>query len=430
VQPAHTKIRHLSFGKASYILLPPFNGESPLPRQHLTLRDLLAQQARRYEKKVFLAAGDREYSYALVDDRTDRVATALSRAGLRHGDRVALLLSNSPEFVFFFLGAPKVGLIPVPVDPTSFEDEIVFAVLHSGATTVVTDNRFAGLKSRLPDVRLWVMVDDESYSRPPFDSLERGSVLGFWPDLDPDDAAVISYTRGTTGDPKPVVLTHRNLISNCHQTMHPFRIDETDRFLCALPLCSVAAEVMLVLLPWMAGGSCVLRDAYSPDVLHEIEEARATVLAGTPALYEMIAGSAAFTRSHIPTLRLAVCHSGPVGRKLLRQFEERHDVLIVEGYGLVEGTCLTCANPYTGVHKPGSLGLPLPGQECRIFDEKGNPLPAGRAGEIVVRGPNVMKEYYRDPEATARSLRGGWLHTGDSGYADPDGYYYLQPSRM
>jgi acyl-CoA synthetase (AMP-forming)/AMP-acid ligase II len=119
-----------------------------------------------------------------------------------------------------------------------------------------------------------------------------------------------------------------------------------------------------------------------------------------------------------------------VGRKLLRQFEERHDVLIVEGYGLVEGTCLTCANPYTGVHKAGSLGLPLPGQECRIFDEQDNALPPGRVGEIVVRGPNVMKEYYREPQATARTLRGGWLHTGDSGYADSDGYYYLQQSRV
>jgi len=401
-----------------------------LPRQHLTLRDLLTQQARRYEKKTFLAAINREYSYAMVDDRTDRVATALGRLGLRHGDRIALLLSNCPEFVFFFLGAPKIGLVPVPIDPTSFADEIVFAVQHSGANAVVTESRFAELQGRLSDVRHWITVDDESFSKPPFENLEHGSVLGFWPDLDPDDPAVISYTRGTTGDPKPVVLTHHNLISNCHQTTQPFRIDETDRFLCALPLSSVAAGVLLVLLPWMTGGTCVLRDAYCPNVLHEIEESRATLLAGTPALYEMIAGSATFARSHIPTLRLAICHSGPVGRKLLRQFEERHDVLIVEGYGLVEGTCLTCANPYTGVHKAGSLGLPLPGQECRIFDEQDNALPPGHAGEIVVRGPNVMKEYYREPQATAMTLRGGWLHTGDSGYADSDGYYYLQQSRV
>jgi long-chain acyl-CoA synthetase len=239
----------LSFGTASYILLPLSKGESPLPRQHLTLRDLLTQQARRYEKKTFLDAAGQEYSYSMVDDRTDRVATALGRIGLRQGDRIALLLSNSPEFVFFFLGAPKIGLVPVPIDPTSFADEIVFAIQHSGAAAVVTESRFAELKGRLSEVRLWITVDDDSFAKPPFENLERGSVLGFWPDLDADDPAVISYTRGTTGNPKPVVLTHRNLISNCHQTMQPFRIDETDRFLCALPLSSVAAETLLVLLP-------------------------------------------------------------------------------------------------------------------------------------------------------------------------------------
>ncbi len=398
--------------------------------EHSTLRDLLTDQARRCGKRVFLEHGGRGYSYTAVDDRTDRVATALSRMGLRQGDRIGLLLSNCPEFIYFFLGAPKIGVIPVPIDPTSFPDEIGFAIEHSGATAVVTERRYADYRERVPDVRKWVVVDDPDFAQAPFEGLERGRVLGFWPDLDADDAAVISYTRGTTGDPKPVVLTHRNLISNCGQIMQPFRIDETDRFFCALPLSSVAAEVLLLLLPWIAGGSCILGEAYSPRLIAELQESQSTVLAGTPALYEMIAGSTEFARSNISTLRLAVCHSGPVGRKILRQFEERHDVLIVEGYGLVEATCLTCANPYTGVRKPGSLGLPLPGLECRIVDSGGNYLPPGKTGEIVVRGPNVMTGYFRRPESTAAALRGGWLHTGDFGHTDPDGYYFLQRSGM
>ncbi len=398
--------------------------------EHSTLRDLLTDQARRCGKRVFLQYGERTYSYMAVDDRTDRAATALSRIGLRQGDRIALLLSNRPEFIFFFLGAPKIGVIPVPIDPTSFPDEIGFAIEHSGATAVVTERRYADYRERAHDVRKWIVVDDPDFAQAPFEGLEHGRVLGFWPDLDADSPAVISYTRGTTGDPKPVVLTHRNLISNCGQIMQPFRIDETDRFFCALPLSSVAAEVLLVLLPWIAGGVSILGEAYSPRLIDELQESQSTVLAGTPALYEMIAGSTDFARSNISTLRLAVCHSGPVGRKILRQFEERHDVLIVEGYGLVEATCLTCANPYTGVRKPGSLGLPLPGLECRIVDSGGNCLPPGKTGEIVVRGPNVMMGYYRSPEDTAAALRGGWLHTGDFGYADPDGYYFLQRSGM
>jgi acyl-CoA synthetase (AMP-forming)/AMP-acid ligase II len=124
-----------------------------------------------------------------------------------------------------------------------------------------------------------------------------------------------------------------------------------------------------------------------------------------------------------------VCSSGPVGEDTFRRFEEWHDALIVEVYGLPEVTCLACANPYTGVLKPGSLGLVLPGQEVRISGSRGEDLPAGESGEIVVRGPNVMKEYFRDPDATARTLRDGWLHTGDRGHVDADGYYYLDASK-
>ncbi len=398
--------------------------------EHSTLRDLLTDQSRRCGKRVFLEFGGHGYSYMAVDDKTDRAATGLSRMGLRHGDRIALLLSNRPEFIFFLLGAPKVGVIPVPIDPTSLPDEIGFAIEHSDVTAIVTESRYTEHRKRVPGTAKWIVVDDPGFAQAPFEGLERGRVLGFWPDLNPDDPAVISYTRGTSGDPKPVVLTHRNLIGNCVQAMQPFRIDETDRFFCALPLSSVAAEVLLVLLPWIAGGSCILEEAYSSRLLPELQESRSTVLAGTPALYEMIAGSTEFARSDISALRLAICHSGPVGRKILRQFEERHDVLIVEGYGLVEATCLTCANPYTGVRKPGSLGLPLPGLECRIVDSEGKTCGPGRVGEIVVRGPNVMQGYYRDPVRTAAALRDGWLHTGDFGHADPDGYYFLQHSRM
>ncbi|NWG14701.1 MAG: AMP-binding protein [Acidobacteria bacterium] len=397
--------------------------------ENATLRDLVADQARRCGKRVFLEYGGHSYSYVAVDEKTDRVATALSRMGLKHGDRIALLLSNRPEFLFFFLGAPKIGVIPVPIDPTALPDEIGFAIEHSGSTAVVTERLYLEYREQLPNVGKWIVVDDPGFAQAPFEGLERGRILGFWPDLEADDPAVISYTRGTTGDPKPVVLTHRNLISNCAQTLQPFRIDETDRFFCALPLSSVAAEVLLVLLPWIAGGSCILGEAYAARLLVELEESRATVLAGTPALYEMIAGSTGFAHSNISTLRLAICYSGPVGRKILRQFEERHDILIVEGYGLVEATCLTCANPYTGVRKPGSLGLPLPGLECRIVDAEGHYLGPGKTGEIVVRGPNVMAGYYRSPRETEAALRGGWLHTGDFGYADPDGYYFLQRAR-
>ncbi len=391
-----------------------------------TLRDLLTSRARRFERWVFLEYGDLQYSYGSVDERTDRAATGLNRLGLGPGDAVALLLGNCPEFVFFFLGALKIGMTSVPIDPSWPREEILRILGHSDASAVVTASRFRGLKEQAPGVTHWIEVDAPSFSQAPFQNLTKGSILGFWPDLDPEEAAVISYVKDASGGLKPVLLSHRNLVSNCVQMQQPFRINETDRFLCAAPLSSVASVVLLVLAPWCAGGACVLREAWSSEVLQDLREMRITALAGTPRFYEMLAGTPGFVDSDLSSLRLAICISGPIGEGILEQFEKQHDALIVEGYGPPEATCLCCVNPYTGVRKPGSLGLPLPGQECRIVDAAGSVLPAGERGEIIVRGPNVMKGYYKDPDASARVLRDGWLHTGDSGCTDSDGYYYLR----
>jgi long-chain acyl-CoA synthetase len=390
-----------------------------------TLRDILTTQARRFEKETFLECSDQAFSFAAIDDRTDRVATGLSRLGLRIGDRVALLMANRAEYIFFLLGVPKIGMIPIPIDQGWSRDEMLSAVRSSGASAMVTESRFDNLRKDLPSVKYWIVTDDDSFGAPPFERLSTGPVLGFWPDLNPDDPALISFTQGSQGRRKIVVLTHRNLISSAYQVLQPFRVDGTDRFLCALPLSTTLSEVLLVLVPLVAGATCILWDSASRSLPSAIEETRASFLAGTPPLYRQLARSADLSQCDLSLLRLAVCTSGPAGDDLYRELEERHDALLVEGYGLVEATCLTCANPYTGVRKRRSLGLPLPGQECRIVDAGGRELPPETPGEIVVKGPNVMKEYDGDPAATSTALRDGWLHTGDQGYVDGDGYYYL-----
>jgi long-chain acyl-CoA synthetase len=387
-----------------------------------TLRELLTAKARRFERNTFLEFYADNYTYGAVDDRTDRVATVLSRLGLRFGDRVILLLSNRPELVFFLLGAPKIGVIPVPLDPVSTREEILSSIRHSGAVAVVTEKAYAVPRDLTPDVRQWIVVDDESFAQPPFLNLSSGTVLRFWPDLSPEDAAVILYPR----DGKPVVLTHRNLISTSAQTLLPFRINESDRFLCALPLSSITAQLLLLLAPWSAGATCVLREAFSAGIVGDIEACGATVLAGTPRFYKMIADADGFATTDLSSLRLAFCAGGLVDRETAARFEQRHDALIVEGYGPLEAGGICCANPYTGVRKPGSIGLPLPGQECRIVGPDGRESPVGVIGEIVVRGSNVMKGYFRHPEASLKALRDGWLHTGDTACTDSDGYYYLK----
>ena len=389
-----------------------------------TLRDFFTIQARRFARETFLKFGEQQYSYEDLDDRTDHVATGLNRMGLRPGDRVALLLSNRPEFIFFLLGAPKLGFIPVPLNPDDSYDDIAFVLQHCSAAAVVTEKRFSGLRPRIPKTTCWIEVDDESFGKPPFQNLSGGPVLSFWPDLSADDPALISYALGTSGQWKAVVLTHSNLLSNGSQMLQPFRFNETDRFLCSSPLHSLEAEILLVFAPLVAGGCCLLQEGGSSRTVREIYENQATVLAGTPEFLKAISESKAFSSTDLSSMRLAICHSGPVGNEALVAFQNRHDALVAEVYNRAEATCLICANPYTGVRRPGSLGFPLPGQECAIMNAEGRELPPGIPGKIAVRGPNVMKEYYKDPEATARALGDGWLHTGDSCYMDADGYYW------
>jgi long-chain acyl-CoA synthetase len=389
-----------------------------------TLRDFLTTQARCYGRNIFLEYGEQQYSYEALDDRTDHVATGLNRMGLRPGDRIALLLSNRPEFIFFLLGASKLGYIPVPLNPGDSYEDIAYIIEHCDAGAVITEKRFANFRAGMPKTTCWIEVDDESFEKPPFQKLSQGPVLSFWPDLSPDDPALISYARTGTGLMKPIVLTHRNLLSSCFQMLRPFRLNETDRFLCTAPLCSLDADALLVLAPLAAGGCCVLREGDSSRAVQDIRDQRATVLAGTPQFFERISKSDIFAGTDLSSLRLAICHSGPVGKGTFEAFKDRHDALIVEVYNRAEATCLVCANPYTGVRKPGSLGIPLPGLECAIVDAEGRELPPGAEGEIVVRGPNVMREYYKDPDGTKRVLKDGWLHTCDSGFIDPDGYYW------
>src|SRR5437867_364489 len=193
-----------------------------------TLRDLLTTHARRFEKKTFLTFGERKFSFRAVDDRTDRVATGLSRLGLRPGDRIALLLSNRPEFIFFLLGAAKIGMIPVPLDPLAHPADILYAVRSVEPTALVTERRFiehcAGLIGQESTILHRILADEETKDEPRFQKLEEEPVLGFWPDLDAGDAAAIVFTRGTAGRPKAVVLSHRNFVSNAIQAIQPFRV--------------------------------------------------------------------------------------------------------------------------------------------------------------------------------------------------------------
>ncbi|MET8426722.1 AMP-binding protein [Nocardia sp. NPDC004860] len=332
-------------------------------------------------------------------------ASALHRAGVRGGDVVAVVLPNRVELVVALFAAWRLGAAVTPVNPGLAGDEIRYQIEDSGATVVVGESGGVG-----------VTLDVARLAHP------AGPVAA----APGDGPALIIYTSGTTGRPKGVVLDHANLAAMCTMIIEALGLDETDHSLLVLPLFHVNGIVVSVLSPLLAGGRTTLAGKFSATrFLGTVERVRPTYFSAVPAIYAMLVAQPETHRPDLSSLRRAICGAAPMPAELIARFEERFGVPIVEGYGLSEGTCASTLNPVAGPRKPGTVGLPLPGQTVAIMDPEGNLLGAGESGEVVVRGPNVMRGYLGNPEATAQTVVNGWLHTGDVGRFDEDGYLIL-----
>jgi acyl-CoA synthetase (AMP-forming)/AMP-acid ligase II len=245
--------------------------------------------------------------------------------------------------------------------------------------------------------------------------------------LYPDSAlALLIYTSGTTGRPKGVMLDHANLNAMCGAVIDGFAITGDDHSLLVLPLFHVNGIVVSTLSPLLAGGRTTIAGRFKVDTFFDrIEQTRATYFSAVPTIYTMLCGLPATVKPDTSSVRFAVCGAAPASVELLEAFESRYGIPIIEGYGLSEGSCASTVNPLAGKRKAGTVGLPLPGQTIRLVDASGHPAPDGEAGEVVIKGANVMRGYLNRPEETAKTIIDGWLHTGDVGQFDEDGYLVL-----
>jgi acyl-CoA synthetase (AMP-forming)/AMP-acid ligase II len=242
-------------------------------------------------------------------------------------------------------------------------------------------------------------------------------------DVGPDSLALLIYTSGTTGKPKGVMLDHANIAAMCDMTRAGLGITAVDHSLLILPLFHVNGIVVGTLTPLLAGGRVTVAGRFSPKTfLGLVERIRPTYFSAVPAIYAMLTSMPEAQTADTSSLRLVVCGAAPMPAELIARVEDVLDVALVEGYGLSEGSCASTLNPFDGVRKPGTVGLPVPGQEVRVVDRLGHPVPQGERGEIVIRGANVMRGYLNRPEDTANTIVDGWLHTGDVGIFDEDGY--------
>jgi long-chain acyl-CoA synthetase len=408
------------------------------------VRELLEARAARTPDKPFLIleSGDREFTYREFDAEVNRAASVLVGLGARKGDRVSLLLTNRPEYLFFYFACFKIGAWAGPVNSLLKPQEIEFIVSDSEAQIVVTESsllsRLDQARARIDSLRNVLVVDGPGGRWSVAKQFETpGSLVPASPsepelgtrDSEPhgDDEAVIIYTSGTTGKPKGVLLTHDNLLSNARQIAEWLRLTDQDRSLMIMPLFHVNALMTTCLATLWVGGSVVLAPRFSTSRHWEtVSQHGVTYFGSVATMLSMLNNShpgGVPANANLSRLRFGLCGSAPVPVEVLKTFESLFGCPVIEGYGLSESTCRSTFNPIDAP-RVGSVGLPI-GNEIKVFDDRDCELDVGEVGEIVLRGTNIMKGYFKNEESTREAFRSGWFHTGDLGYRDEDGFFYV-----
>ncbi len=346
--------------------------------------------------------------------QVERLAGGLASLGIGPADIVATMLPNCAEMVAILFASWRLGAAVSPVNPVLTPEEAQYQLADSAAKLVVADaasgQKLAGAHTRL------IPLDDITTLDGPVPPLRA----------DADDLALLVYTSGTTGRPKGVMLDHANLSAMTDQIIEALEIGPDVRALLVLPLFHVNGLMVSVVSPLAAGGSTVILPGFDPKTFWPAAERyQPTFFSAVPTIYFVLNSLPPEVKPDLSSLHFVVCGAAPMPAQAIGEFEGRYGVPVVEGYGLSEGTVASAINPLHGIRKPGTVGLPLRGQEIAIAADDGLLLARGEAGEVVVRGPNVMRGYLGRAEETADTLRGGWLHTGDVGYLDDDGYLVL-----
>jgi long-chain acyl-CoA synthetase len=379
----------------------------------------LARSADRFPGRPAVRLDQTVLTYADLDDSSARVAGLLRERGVRPGDRVGVMLPNVPEFAVVYYGILRAGAVVVPMNPLLKEREVRYYLRDSeaqvtfareaaagGPECVVVDNRFRDLLSSASPVP---------------DLVERAD----------SDTAVILYTSGTTGQPKGAELTHANLAANVEIVATDlFRVGPQDVIFGGLPLFHSFGQTCGLNTAISVGACLTLVSRFAPATVFEVlQRDRVTVFEGVPTMYNALLAEPGREAYDLSALRVCVSGGAALPVEVLRGFETAFGCVILEGYGLSETSPVATFNHPDRVRKPGSIGTPIRGVELRLVDEWGKDVPPGEVGEIAIRGHNVMKGYWRRPEATGEAMPDGWFRSGDLARVDEDGYYVIVDRR-
>jgi long-chain acyl-CoA synthetase len=455
---AHPWLRHYEPGVPTYLDIPDHS-----------LAWLLDNAASRYPGRTAFIYYGTKLTYAHFATLAKRFAAATLRLGIRKGDRVAIALPNIPQYPIAFFGALKAGAVVVPTNPLYTGHEMQHQLADSGARIMVMLDSFYPIvrairketslehiiltspadflppllhtlyplsqrREKLPQPPL---TDKELHSDPilhtmheMIDSHSKGVELFNLPEpAHGDDLALLQYTGGTTGLSKGAMLTHHNLLANAFQTRYwtPRVSDGTETTLCVAPFFHSYGLTVGMNLSILAGATMILLPRFrAKDVVKAIRRYRPSIFPGIPTMYIAIMREAGNHAEYLSSVKYCISGAAPLPAKVQSDFEAISHGKVVEGYGLSEASPVTHCNPLTDECRNGSVGLPIPNVEAAIIDSvTGRPLPAGEVGEIVVKGPNIMKGYWNREEETKDIFFNGWMRTGDIGKMDEDGYFYV-----
>jgi long-chain acyl-CoA synthetase len=395
----------------------------------MDLGRMLEQTERSFAGKTALIHNEISLSYSDLNKAVNSFANKLTSLGIARGDKVAIVLPNIPEFVISYFAVMKIGAVAVTLNIMSTVHELKYLLENSDSKIAVTTGQLA---PRVEEACLAVpynppVIFTNGLDQPsPFKDALQGPFAFAIPEIDEDDPAVMIYTSGLTGNPLGAVLTHRNLFTQSNLLRDPLQGTENDRGLSVIPLFHSFGAVANMLALIRLGASIVMMDQFHMESIFKIiDTEKITFIGAVPRLFIGMLLQENPNNHNFDSLRLCITGGSAMPHHLIPDFEKKFNVPLLEGYGLTEASPVCSVNRIEKIQKFGSIGIPIPGVSAKIVDGSGLELPVSEIGELIIRGVNVMKGYYKDDKATSDVVRDNWLYTGDLARIDEDGYIFL-----
>lgn len=400
-------------------------------KEEMSLGKLLEETCRLFPDRIALIHEAARLTYGEFHQAVNSLGNALRERGIRKGDKIVIMLPNIPEFVISYFAAQKIGAVAVTINTASTSHEMRYLLGNSEAAALITTRqmapKFEQISHELPLCKTLLTTDEPDRPSTFKEAIESGPFELEAGEMAPDDPAVIIYTSGLTGKPLGAVLTHNNLLTQSNLMREIVNGTENERVLSLIPLFHSFGAAVNMLNMINLGGAVVMLNQFKLDnILQTVEREKITIIASVPRLFLGMLFHEGAKKFDYSSVRFCVTGGAPIPPDLLTELKKKFNLALMEGYGLTEASPVCSFSRLSMPQKIGSIGVPVTNVILKVFDDQDCELPPGKIGELVVQGPNVMRGYYKDEQATASVIRNGWLHTGDLAMIDEEGYVFLK----